>query len=179
MNIPIIPCGMDTTSIQVFASGGTGDLVYQINNGSFQNEFIFYGLTFGIYSIIVKDEKQCENTITFFIDSLQPPIITGVIGIFPICKAANGSRSIQATSGNGTLSYALPGSTFQVSNNFENLAAGLYEIQVADSMECLAKELFELEAIDNLITIQTVETPSICGQANGALSIEGKGPQIH
>lgn len=47
------------------ANGGTGILQYSLDGGDFQIESIFPAVENGIYEIIVKDENDCQHTITY------------------------------------------------------------------------------------------------------------------
>ncbi|MBP6185780.1 MAG: gliding motility-associated C-terminal domain-containing protein [Saprospiraceae bacterium] len=175
LDVPVIPCAMDTTSVSVFATGGTGALMYQLNVMPYQMGSVFNGLPYGNYTVIVSDEKACNDTATFFLDTLVPPIIINVVGISPICAATNGSLTILVSGGNGPLSYALSGTNFQASNGFGNLATGVYDIIIEDSLGCQVKDSFELLAVDSLVAIQTIITPSACGKANGNLVVQAQG----
>jgi subtilisin-like proprotein convertase family protein/guanyl-specific ribonuclease Sa len=47
------------------ANGGTGTLMYSLDNGDFQESPIFSDLANGIYEILVQDEYDCQRMITY------------------------------------------------------------------------------------------------------------------
>ncbi|WP_424961178.1 hypothetical protein [Ekhidna sp.] len=53
-------CGLTTGSVEASASGGTGSLMFSINESTFSAETTFSNLAQGDYTVIVKDEENCE-----------------------------------------------------------------------------------------------------------------------
>jgi len=95
-----------------------------------------------------------------------------------LCFGANGEISVEASSGNGGLTYSLNNTSFQNSNAFTNLPPGLYTVYVRDSLGCMAEADVELEASE--VPELTLEAaPTRCGAANGAITAiveEGQAP---
>ncbi|WP_341227824.1 SdrD B-like domain-containing protein, partial [uncultured Arcticibacterium sp.] len=62
-------CGSSDGSIEIQASGGSGDYQYRINNGSYQTSNKFTGLGQGTYTIEVKDKNStCKKTTSVALD---------------------------------------------------------------------------------------------------------------
>jgi hypothetical protein len=57
-------------AVTVIASGAQGELSYRIDNGIFQADNTFSGLAAGEYSITVRDEAGCEQTLTVVVEML-------------------------------------------------------------------------------------------------------------
>jgi len=55
-------CGTNNGSIDVMASGGSGNFLYSLNDGSFQSNSIFSDLGRGTYDIKVQDDADCLVT---------------------------------------------------------------------------------------------------------------------
>jgi gliding motility-associated-like protein len=95
-----------------------------------------------------------------------------------VCSGANGEISIEASSGNGGLSYSLNNTNFQNSNTFTGLAPGLYTVYVMDSLGCMVEADVALEASGvPELTLEAISTS--CGGANGAITVfveEGQAP---
>lgn len=125
-------------SITVTASGGTGALTYSLNGGAYQVSNVFTGLAAGTYTISVKDANGCIQTFTTTLTN--PPLLTASLGgVTPaICGVNNGTITITASGGTGTLTYDLNPGPVQASNVFTGLAAGTYSVVVTDANGCTA-----------------------------------------
>lgn len=55
-------CGDNDGRITALASGGDGDYQYSLNNGAFQDENVFTGLSAGRYTVRVVDGSDCSTT---------------------------------------------------------------------------------------------------------------------
>lgn len=55
-------CGTNNGSIEVMASGGSGNFSYSLNGSSFQSNPVFSNLGRGAYGIIVQDDIGCSVT---------------------------------------------------------------------------------------------------------------------
>jgi gliding motility-associated-like protein len=69
-------CGNNNGSIIVSASGGTAPYQFSINGGVFSATTNFTGLFAGTYTMAVKDNKNCQITLTVTITQTPPPIVT-------------------------------------------------------------------------------------------------------
>ena len=65
-------CEVDNGSIEILASGGTGDLEYSINGIDFQVSNLFGNLAAGNYDVFVRDENNCDATGMAQISSATP-----------------------------------------------------------------------------------------------------------
>lgn len=88
---------------------------------------------------------------------------------------ADGSLTIGATSGTGTLTYSI-GSGYQASNTFSDLSAGAYTATVSDINGC--------KAVGSTVTItepaaiglsSTLDMPACYGSGDGSISVEATG----
>ena len=86
-----------------------------------------------------------------------------------VCFGANGEISVEASSGNGGLTYSINNTDFQNSNTFTNLPPGPYTVYVMDSLGCMEEAAVELPASE--VPELTLEaTPTRCGNTNGAIT---------
>ena len=131
--------GSANGSLTVQASGGIAPLQYSINNGqSFQASPAFTGLGAGNYQVLVKDANGCQSS-AFPVSLSQPAALTfNVTAVAPTCfGGTDGSLTINATGGTGTLQYSVnSGASFQISNVFPGLGAGSYTVVVKDANGC-------------------------------------------
>ena len=86
---------------------------------------------------------------------------------------ANGTITVDAVGGQGTLQYSLDGANYQASNLFEGLASGNYQVFVKDELDCSVSLADVFITQPNELTAQAINIqPESClGQANGAFDI--------
>ncbi|MFT6828876.1 MAG: hypothetical protein ACJAZV_002170 [Roseivirga sp.] len=79
--------GQSTGSFVVVATGGNGGFQYQLNNGSFQSTGTFNGVAAGSYTVTVRDNQQCSQTIQVTVNE-NPPSATPSFAnvVFPIMQ---------------------------------------------------------------------------------------------
>jgi hypothetical protein len=134
--------GANDGMVIITASGGSSPLFYSVDDGNFwQTSGIFVGLAPGSYDVKVADAHGCavsypSNPIV--IVEPTPVVITDVLSTQITCNGANdGSISITASGGTGTLQYSINyGASWQASGNFTNLPAGTYYVKVKDAVDC-------------------------------------------
>lgn len=128
-------------SIGATATGGSG-FTFNINGGSFQSSGNFSNLGVGSYTITAKNSNGCTGSATF---NLSPAnLCAGVVitvsatatSNTPCQPANNGSITVTASGGAGTLTYSLDGGAFQASNVFSTLNAGNYMVTAKDANGC-------------------------------------------
>ena len=147
-------CKEDGTAvIYVSALEGEGDYSFSIDFGSFisQNEIIFDSLFQGIHYIVVKDELNCLDTLSFVVDEPDPIVISDLTIDTIFCGAPSinsGSNesdigAINAIAGGGSSGvyfYSLDqidSTLFQNSGLFENLDSGYYSLNIVDLNDCI------------------------------------------
>lgn len=163
--------------ITITASGGAGTLEYSIDGGiTFQSSGIFTGLSGNItYNVVVQDANLCQ--VTSSINLVEPAIIsfTSLLSQ-PLCNGDNnGSISINASGGTGTLQYSIDGGvTFVNTSTFTNLSSGTYNIQVQDANSCSESASVTLND-PNSITYSSSNTNETCGNSNGSITINASG----
>ena len=132
-------CSDGTGTVTVTASGGTGTLMYSKDGTNFQASNEFTGLAAGNYTITVKDANGCTAT-TNQVTIVTPPPLQ--LGVGEACtNGTEGSITVTASGGTGTLTYSKDGTNFQASNVFTGLTAGNYTITVKDANGCTRSDL--------------------------------------
>ncbi len=127
--------GADDGMITAIVEGGTGGYTFDWNNNQTSEQIM--GLTAGDYSVIIRDENQCEIADAAMI--IEPDLIDLTIGnvVDALCFGDNtGSITVNSSGGNGNFEYSADGTTFQSSPTLSDLAVGDYTITVRDPNGC-------------------------------------------
>lgn len=172
-------CAGNNGSIVITATGGTGPLSYSVDNGAtFQTSNTFNGLSSGPYSIVVEDSIGCQQTSNVTLLAPVLPVISNVAVTHPSCfGGTNGSITITASGGTGTLQYSIDnGSTFQTSTTFSGLNAGVYTIVVQDANGCQASSTGTLNNPPAIVITSLSPVHPICsGGATGSITVAASG----
>jgi hypothetical protein len=135
-------CAGDATgSINVDASGGAGALTYTLSPGGTSNGTgEFTGLAAGTYTVDVTDANGCGPVSSGDIVIEEPAGITissTSVQDVSCYGGTDGSISISAEGGTGTLSYTLQSEgTTNSTGEFTGLASGSYTVEVTDENGC-------------------------------------------
>ena len=154
-----IPCFGDSTgSIITTIEGGipdytivwSGDGIEDINS---QNQ---EGLPAGTYEITVTDEDGCEATATAEITSPEfPLIVDATVSTFPgefnisCFGECDGSIDLEVSGGVGPYTFLWEqnnsGDEFAITEDLQDICAGLYEVLVSDANGCDTLLIFDME----------------------------------
>jgi hypothetical protein len=122
--------------VSLDVNGGTAPYEYSTDGQTFADETLLSSLAAGAYTLVVRDNRGCEATVQFNIG--EPTAIAATASVTEAsCHGnADGSLSVSATGGTGTLRYSVDGINFQSSSSFTGLGAGSYSITVQDDNQC-------------------------------------------
>lgn len=137
--------GLDDGSIDIDASGGSGNYEYSIDGGdSFSINDSTGALTAGDYVVVVTDDNDClseEIPVTLVV--LDTVEIVQVTETDLTCSGINdGSIGVIATGGTGTYEYSIDGGTsFVTTSTIGTLAEGDYTVVVKDDEGCTSESV--------------------------------------
>lgn len=123
--------------ISWMASGGTGNLIYQLDNNSTQVTGLFTNLTGGWHTLSVIDGINCrKDTLVLLTEPIRIHATASSSAV--TCKdASDGKLNIQGIGGRGELTYYLrPGLHINKHGFFSHLHEGIYTLTVKDSAGC-------------------------------------------
>ncbi|MBI2271471.1 MAG: PKD domain-containing protein [Bacteroidetes bacterium] len=156
--------GNNGTAI-VAASGGTGTLTYNWSNTS-SGVTSITGLTAGTYVVSVRDASGCLVVSTVSIT--EPGAITFTTnGVNANCGNSNGSVSVVAGGGTGTLIYNWSNSS--TGQLVTGLGAGIYTLTITDANSCVKTATATVNNINGATVTTTVQANVTCnGGTNGS-----------
>ena len=129
-------CANDGT-IQLNHGVGVPGYTYSLNNITYQAGNTFSGLATGNYTAWVKDSRGCTASVPVTIGQTAAIAVTAYAVSVHSCNMSNGSIQLFRTGGTGPYTYSLTGVTFQMSNVFTGLIAGIYTGYVKDFKGCI------------------------------------------
>lgn len=167
--------GADDGSIFANGSGGTGDLSYAIDGGSFGANPLFTNISHGLHTIHVRDENDCEVTRDF--NLLEPTSLQGTVGVVDVqCYGANdGTITVNATGGTPPYRYRLGAATSQVTNVFSGLAPDTYQLVITDANGCTFPINNVLVDEPDSLMISTVQLTEATCQSGGSAMVTYSG----
>lgn len=164
-----ISCFGDTDgSLSITATGGTGILDFEWNDGSTASNL--QNLGEGTYSAIVTDENNCQQLDTFVLFEPAPINLTSEVDSIDCFEAMTGSIFLEPSGGTGDFDYQWSNGDTESSVN--NLNAGDYNVTITDDNNCIFLESFTLNQPTNLEVASTSTDPtsSLAGSISVAVS---------
>ncbi|HMG16281.1 MAG TPA: T9SS type A sorting domain-containing protein, partial [Saprospiraceae bacterium] len=128
-----INCFGDSSSIATIStSGGLPPYTYSWSNGA--NSSIVDSLPAGNYSVIVKDNSSCIDTVSFSIT--QPTKLNAVINSTDQTGPGKSDGTAILTASGGTPPYEVLWSTGDTTYSIDSLSVGSYNVTLTDFMGC-------------------------------------------
>jgi len=168
--------GQDGTITVNGVTGGTGMLQYSANGIVWNFSPVIVGLSAGTYNVYVRDANGCIGSSSVTIN--QPNAFNISLNTTPISchNGNNGTATILAAGGSGSLAYSINGGqTFQSSNVFSNLDAGNYTVLVRDFASCTSDVSFTLFDPTPIVVAAGALNVSCYGANDGSLSVSAYG----
>ncbi len=129
-------CGAMDGTVEVVATGGSGNYRYVAGDGEPQASPILAGLAAGVYDITALDENNCSATLEASVQNLNGVNITFTATDAGGCSGSNGTISVSAFDGSEPYQYRLGEGTYSSSHTFSGLARGVYNLTVSDASGC-------------------------------------------
>ncbi|MBX2814790.1 MAG: gliding motility-associated C-terminal domain-containing protein [Saprospiraceae bacterium] len=168
-------CGRANGSLVAIAEAGEGPFSFLLN-ASEQSNGDFDQLAAGEYELRVTDQDDCMAILPLLVEAsngidfaIEPKSTT--------CGALNGSITIEASGGTGTLQYSI-GEAYGQITAYADLPPSTYSVSIRDEVGCVETEEVNIDASTNP-SAQILAQPTRCGEENGKISLEiagGEGP---
>jgi gliding motility-associated-like protein len=163
-------CGANTGSVTATTTGGTAAYVYAWTPNAGSSGTIS-NLASGTYSVVVTDANGCTATGNATVNTNNGPSISVTNSSNVTCfGASNGSATVSATGGTGTLTYSWsPGGLTGATQNA--LAPNTYTVTVTDGGGCTNSTTVNITSPTAISVTTSNVTPANCGVSNGAATI--------
>ena len=150
-------------SIAITPSGGTPGYTYSWAPGG-QTGATAIGLTAGVYTVTVRDSKNCQTTGTYTVT--QPPVLTSTVTPTNVScfGGSNGSASSTVAGGTSPYTYNWSGSG-STSPNVSGLTAGNYTLTITDNLNCVVTATLAITQPTALL-VSTTSTNETCDYLN-------------
>ena len=174
--VNILCNGGNNGSLTINSNGGTGAVQYSLNGGAFQASNTFNGLTAGNYSITIQDANGCTATSNAVITE-PAALVLNPNAVSSTCSNSNGSITINANGGTGTIQYSINGgTTYQASNTFSGLASGNYSVMIQDANGCTSSSNINVPDQPSPSITSTPVVNVICNSGNnGSITVNSNG----
>jgi hypothetical protein len=162
-------------SIEISAIGGTGALTFSKDFGlSYQADSVFNNLLAGVYNIRVRDLIGCQSNSKNVRITQPNPITFQATTTNPVCFGGNDGKIVvrNTRGGNDAPPYKYSkdnGLTWQNSNIFNNLSAGVYYILARDGGQCVSDFVVLTVSNPTKITFEIVKQDVTCGFTNNGV----------
>lgn len=124
-----------TGTLVVYAQAGVAPYTYSIDGTNYQSSGTFTNLAAGNYVVYAKDAGGCTSSKPYTVNQAMPITINPYVTPTSSCSN-DGKIQVYRTGGIPPYQYSLNGTSYQVSNQFANLAPGTYTVHVKDSKGC-------------------------------------------
>ena len=140
-------CGSSVGQFEVLAQSPNEEpFQYRIQNGFFQNSGQFENLSAGTYMVIARLTSDCEFTQEVTIENAEGLQVQTSVESDNCDNSGAGKIVIEASNATGEVQYSINGQTPGTNNVFDNLTAGVYEINVVDEGGCSVNEQVEIQS---------------------------------
>lgn len=160
--------------LSIAASGGKSNYQYKLNAGSFQVSNLFPNLINGIYTITVKDAKNCTRDFTDSIVPFPKPDL-GILNQKNLSCYQSNNGKIKLTTTNGTAPYTYLWSNTDTSDSIQNLTIGTYSSTVTDFNNCKDTISTTITQPDTISASFNLYNPLCFNQSSGKIKIKAIG----
>ena len=170
-NIASSPIGAANGSVQLSASGGTGEPFTYSLNGQSNQSGLFTNLAPGSYSASATDRLECPADAISFVVSGTNQLQLSLLSTTPAtcASAANGQAQLSATGGIAPYSFSWNAISGQAFRN--DLAQGQYQVIVTDAINSKDTISFEIGILEAVV-VEPIITPASCsGTCDGVIEL--------
>ena len=168
-----VSCAMSNDGmIVVNPSGGTAPFEYAMNGGAFQNENEFTDLAPGTYSVVVRDEDNCELSLPDIIITEPVPLFSNAFETLSAsCGQADGEAEVQVSGGTEPYSYIWDNNPALNTAAVSGLLSGTHTVVVTDANGCTNTETLVIAELPPPSIVNFLTTTEACDMADGTAQV--------
>lgn len=167
-------CGATDGAITLTTANGSGNYTYNWANGSGSGNTAS-NLGAGNYNVTITDVgfANCFIDTTFSLSNPNAPVINNVAIVDETCPASgDGTATITASGGTGTLTYNWNTTPAQTTAGISNLTAGTYNFTVSDANGCETPGSAVVgSGFCCTLATSAAAVPPSCGQTTGSINV--------
>lgn len=157
-------------SIDITVSGGTSPYSYSWSDGSTSEDLS--GLEAGLYILEVTDNNGCMASTSIDLTGGDPIYLGSFTEVNPSCGQQDGEIAVNATGGNGALSYQWGANAGnQTTSTATGLGAGSYILSVTDANGCVVSQGYSLSNLSGPTVVLQSMTPVQCDGTGGDVDV--------
>lgn len=147
---------------------------YGMGNYTGNNPNAVYPTGDSTYNVMMTDGVDtCFSSVHVIVSF---PQIDTILTLDPFCGGINGSVDISASGGTPNYQFSIDGgTTFQASQNFNQLDTNIYNVILLDQNLCSDSGIVTLTGVDSLKIINLNSTHTSCGLDNGLIDFQSIG----
>ena len=124
----------------------------------------------------MRDTNGCQHDTLVYVDQPPPIIINGINTVAPLCyNSSNGSITVSASGGLGTLTYSVNSGAYTSSMILNGLTAGVNTIHVKDTSGCIRDSVVLLAAPTAIVPSAIVKASACDTVNNGKVTLFASG----
>ena len=182
LTVTIVPVntscsGANNGTITLTPVNGNGPYQYSLNGGTPQAGNVFNNLAPGNYTVSVTDANGCTANNLSAVINAGAGLTATISQVNVDCNGnTNGSVTINVNApATPPYQYSLDNITFQASNIFNGLAAGVYTVYFKDNINCTGSQSFTITQ-PAALGMNVTSQPVVCnGQSNGSITVTASG----
>ncbi|MEO6830850.1 MAG: gliding motility-associated C-terminal domain-containing protein [Chitinophagaceae bacterium] len=175
--MPLCNAGSDGTAT-ITGIGGTTPYTYAVDGSVFQAGATLNGLYAGVHILHISDAHGCTKDSTFTLNEPTPISVSAAVKRARCTPLVNGYVWLFPTGGTPGYTYAYAGNPYQLSNQFNNLASGIYTFHVKDSNGCVKDTVIAVFDSVFVHATYTQTNVSCYGGADGTVTIVPSGGDL-
>lgn len=164
--------GLENGTLEVIASGGTGELSYEWNIGVDQTSIA--ELVAGFYDVTITDELGCEAIFDFVIEEPEAIAVANENISLPSC-AGDSDGSIIISIEGGTLPYQYLWNDGSTNDTIAGISSGDYSVTITDNNQCTAVLNYTIDDPSEVFVTVTAVAPLCAESSDGSLTLDIEG----
>ena len=181
---PVTATGSSTGALNSTTVGGTAPYTYLWSNGATSQNIT--NIPAGTYAVTVTDVNMCSVTLTKVLDDLAALSVSISQEDFITCNLGNNGKLKANATGGNNVSYSYEWKkngaiiTNQITQFFNNAAAGNYQVKVTDGFgNIVSSTIFTVTEPTPITATNLITNVNCYGTATGSISLTPSGVRCY